>query len=803
MKRRIGILGLVAGAAALSLLASAPKRAEEAPARRNQPDLSRTTSGHRASAVSAAAAEAPADDGVYRLDEIMVSAVSADALDALVEEHGLQLRRRSHRQHVALVAVPDGKTAQQLLGELRGDPRLASAAPNAVIRGAGAPERSKEKVNVGSDGDPPNLSSLQWHLQDIAMPARTPAAVYRIKIAVLDTGVAHAEGTFNGRVHRVPDSLAGLSFEDPYDFVDDDPMALDEHQHGTHIASLIASNGRVQGVAPGARIMPVRVLDAQNRGTEFSLIEGIHWAVDHGAEVINMSLAFPPGYVPSAALRGALQDAADAGVVMVAAAGNDGRSDVPSWPAASPLVIGVGAYVAPASDMDQAAAYSNLGVGIDLMAPGGDLASDHNGDGLPDGMVAETIDLNDPSTVGAWMFAGTSQAAAVVSGGAAWMLASGATADQVRSALLQGSAFWSPDSFAEGCGAGGLDIEGAQALLGESSVLLHRSFGASLLAWPAVTPFTDGSVRGQALVSLVDEAGQVPREDLEVYGTAWGPSGPSSWKCTVPAGIGRCTIKGEIAKPLVAFGDPVAAWAFSVEAVVQPQVEIPYRPSTILYGSDAFELMLAGIAETPELNDALLAVRWSAGDDDRLGPIGDGFTVLNSGTGLASSPFGVVFTPGAARIATQEVVDVDLDGTGLATSPIGFLPLHRVVIDGTGLATSPIGFQQLNLVAFSGTGLATSPIGFTAMDLFSPLGTAPSLGMGMNGSVLFLADGTLAGASRGALSPSTQALLADGGFVTSEGFEAASLLAGSGSVSVGLSAIGTTVAMSEQGQKVD
>ena len=185
---------------------------------------------------------------------------------------------------------------------------------------------------------------------------------------------------------------------------------------------------------------------------------------------------------------------------------------------------------------------------------------------------------------------------------------------------------------------------------------------------------------------------------------------------------------------------------------MQPSVEIPYRPSTILYGSDAFELMLAGIAQAPELDDALLAVRWSAGDNDRLGPIGEGFTVLNNGTGLA---------------------------------------------------TSPIGFQRLDLVAFSGTGLATSPIVFTAMDLFSPLGTAPSLGMGMNGIVLFLADGILAGASRGALNPSTQALLTGGGFVTAEGFEAASLLAGSGYVSVGLSAVGDTVAMSEQGQKVD
>ena len=84
------------------------------------------------------------------------------------------------------------------------------------------------------------------------------------------------------------------------------------------------------------------MLVEQNVGSELALVEGLYWAADHGADVISMSLSFGLDYVPSPALLAALQYAHDGGVVMLAAAGNDGAKAI-SWPAASPLVIAVAA----------------------------------------------------------------------------------------------------------------------------------------------------------------------------------------------------------------------------------------------------------------------------------------------------------------------------------------------------------------------------------------------------------------------------------------------------------------------------
>ncbi|MEM6927529.1 MAG: S8 family serine peptidase, partial [Myxococcota bacterium] len=136
--------------------------------------------------------------------------------------------------------------------------------------------------------------------------------------------------------------LAGVEFVAPADFVNGDDHANDDHGHGTHIASLVASRGELDGVASGVAVMPVKVLDENNAGTELALVKGIRHAVDNGAHVINMSLSFPLGYVPSPALVEAIEYAHLAGVVMVAASGNVG-ADVATWPAASRLVIGVGA----------------------------------------------------------------------------------------------------------------------------------------------------------------------------------------------------------------------------------------------------------------------------------------------------------------------------------------------------------------------------------------------------------------------------------------------------------------------------
>jgi len=115
-------------------------------------------------------------------------------------------------------------------------------------------------------------------------------------------------------------------------------------------------------------ILPVKVLDANNQGTEFWLSEGIRYAVHSGAQVINLSLDFARNYVPGAAMRDALAMARDADVVVVAASGNTGRRVL--YPAAFPDVISVGAFRLDASSGYAVTGYSGFGEALDLVGPG-------------------------------------------------------------------------------------------------------------------------------------------------------------------------------------------------------------------------------------------------------------------------------------------------------------------------------------------------------------------------------------------------------------------------------------------------
>ena len=113
-----------------------------------------------------------------------------------------------------------------------------------------------------------------------------------VVIAVLDTGVAYAD---RGRYRRSPD-LAGPRFRRGYDFIDDDAYPNDANGHGTHVASTIAesiNNGvGVTGLAYGARVMPVRVLNGAGEGNIAEIAAGIRFAARRGAQIINLSFEF-------------------------------------------------------------------------------------------------------------------------------------------------------------------------------------------------------------------------------------------------------------------------------------------------------------------------------------------------------------------------------------------------------------------------------------------------------------------------------------------------------------------------------
>ena len=187
-------------------------------------------------------------------------------------------------------------------------------------------------------------------------------------------------------------------------------------------------------MAPSAFTTSYRVLDENNVGTEWSLLQALQLVAEHAEgerwieegfggplRVANMSLAFTPGYAPGRAVQAAIERVYDANVVLVAAAGNHGAGDL-SWPAAHPRVIAVAA-ACPMGDSDfELAPYTNRGAEIDVVAPGGCMDRDVDGDGVLDGVMAASIDPGDPYGTGVWMMAGTSQASAVVSGMVAGVL---------------------------------------------------------------------------------------------------------------------------------------------------------------------------------------------------------------------------------------------------------------------------------------------------------------------------------------------------------------------------------------------
>ena len=111
-----------------------------------------------------------------------------------------------------------------------------------------------------------------------------------VAAAVIDTGIAYED---YGEFRQVPD-LKGAKFAPGYDFVNDTDHPDDDNGHGTHVAGTIAqvtNNGEgVAGVAPKAVLMPIKVLDADGFGQSPDIADAIHWAADHGAQVINMSL---------------------------------------------------------------------------------------------------------------------------------------------------------------------------------------------------------------------------------------------------------------------------------------------------------------------------------------------------------------------------------------------------------------------------------------------------------------------------------------------------------------------------------
>ena len=252
-------------------------------------------------------------------------------------------------------------------------------------------------VPAAAAAAPDPLLADQWAL---ANPAQIGADVAwtqsdgaGVVVAVLDTGVQLNHPDLDGAIWTNPHEIPGNAKDDDHNGVIDDihganmfdnsPNVNDDNGHGTHVAGIIAArkgNGiGGAGLAPGATIMPVKVLDKDMAGTTDGLARGIRYAVDAGARILNVSVNSDT-QTPDVA--DAVRYAGEHGAVVVASAGNNGRNIdlLPSYPAAlpDPAIISVAA----SSESNLLWSGSNSGLtSVDLAAPGDHIVATALGSG--------------------------------------------------------------------------------------------------------------------------------------------------------------------------------------------------------------------------------------------------------------------------------------------------------------------------------------------------------------------------------------------------------------------------------------
>ncbi|MCB4756290.1 MAG: S8 family serine peptidase [Elusimicrobia bacterium] len=312
---------------------------------------------------------------------------SSEALAKIRQRFGVTPKRKIPKIDVEILPVPPGQTQASFLKLLQADPNVDFAEPNAVLKALTAPNDTNYPDQFYLHSDFIDVEGA-WDIEQ-----GSPATV----IAVVDTGIllTHLDIVANLWNNPAPSGnsgLCGTTIEidwnadgdctdnpggdlGPDQCASNDPTDNTSNNHGTHVAGIIAAttnnNLNMAGIARNCRVMAVKVLNSIGSGPLDAIAEGIIYAVDNGAAVINLSLGGSEG---SSTLKAAVDYAVTNNVLVVAAAGNSGNGAAINFPAAYTRVIAVGAS-GNASNPTGLASFSCTGPEIDLVAPGIDILS--------------------------------------------------------------------------------------------------------------------------------------------------------------------------------------------------------------------------------------------------------------------------------------------------------------------------------------------------------------------------------------------------------------------------------------------
>ena len=372
------------------------------------------------------------------MPSFIVQGTSTPAVAALVEYYGGTVTSQLDLIHGVGASLPSG-----MVDRLLAEPEITAITRNGSVRladqgqGARVPETDYPDV-VGAD--------VAWEKDAIGDG---------VTVAVVDTGLTRHPGLVNSVDGSRKDRITGWA-----DFVDPSRAPRDPNGHGTHIAGIIANSqvgvdGEWNGVAPGVNLVGVRVLDELGFGTYEQVIQGIQWVIEHkdelGIQVMNLSLVSQvqsPYWADP--INQAVTQAWAEGITVVVAAGNNGPGPMSiGVPGNNPYVLTVGGftdnYTPEDWSDDYLAPFSSAGPTLDgfakpdVVAPGGHIVSPM----MPGSYIARNHTANKVSP-NYFSMAGTSQAAAVVSGIAALTLSHtpGLTPDQIKFRIMSTSFPW-------------------------------------------------------------------------------------------------------------------------------------------------------------------------------------------------------------------------------------------------------------------------------------------------------------------------------------------------------------------------